>query len=70
MERPGVLLENGHVVAMTLAVLDTPKETQRGNNGHGSKIVVIPFDGSALDRDLQEASDANSKPAEKRETSN
>ncbi len=27
MERPGVLLENGHVVAMTLAVLDTPKES-------------------------------------------
>jgi hypothetical protein len=55
MERPGVLLENGHVTAMTFAVLDTPKEKQPGNNGHGSKIIVIPFDGAALDRDLQDA---------------
>jgi hypothetical protein len=28
LERPGVLLENGHVIALTFAVLDTPKETQ------------------------------------------
>ncbi len=53
LERPGVLLEKGHVTAVTLAALDTPKEQQPGNNGHGSKIIVIPFDGAALDRDLQ-----------------
>jgi hypothetical protein len=53
MERPGVLVENGHVTAMTLAVLDVPKEQEHGNDGHGSKIVVIPFDGAALDRDLK-----------------
>lgn len=53
LERPGVLLEDGHVTAVTLAVLDTPKEAQPGNNGHGSKIIVIPFDGAALNRDLQ-----------------
>lgn len=53
LERPGVLIENGHVTAMTFAVLDTPKEEQPGNNGHGSKIIVVPFDGAALDRDLQ-----------------
>lgn len=56
LERPGVLLENGHVTAVSLAVLDTPKEQQPGNNGHGSKIIVIPFDGVALDHDLQNAS--------------
>ena len=56
LERPGVLLENGHVTAVTLAVLDTPKDEQTGNNGHGSKIIVVPFDGVALDRDLQEVS--------------
>ena len=55
MERPGVLIENGHAIALTFAVLDTPKETQRGNNGHGSKIIVVPFDGAAMDRDLQGA---------------
>jgi hypothetical protein len=53
MERPGVLLENGHVAFFTFAVLDVPKEKELGNDGHGSKIIVVPFDGAALDRDLQ-----------------
>ena len=54
LERPGVVIENGHVVAMTFAVVDTPKETQTGNNGHGSKVIVVPFDGAAMDRDLKD----------------
>lgn len=53
LERPGVYLENGHVVAMTLAAIDISKEQNKGNEPHGSKIIVIPFDGVALDRDLQ-----------------
>ena len=53
MERPGVLLEKGHVVAVTLAVIDVPKDEEKGNDGHGSKVIVIPFNGAALDRDLQ-----------------
>lgn len=52
LERPGVVIENGHVVAMTFAVIDTPKDDQTGGNGHGSKIIVVPFDGAAMDRDL------------------
>lgn len=52
LERPGVVIEKGHVVAMTFAVIDTPKDDQTGNNGHGSKIIVVPFDGAAMDRDL------------------
>jgi hypothetical protein len=52
LERPGVLIENGHVTALTFAVVDIPKEAQTGNNGHGSKVVVVPFDGAAMDRDL------------------
>ncbi|HLP77909.1 MAG TPA: glycoside hydrolase family protein [Candidatus Paceibacterota bacterium] len=57
-ERPGVYIENGHVVAMTLAVIDVEKEQEKGKDGHGSKVIVIPFDGAALDRDLQSAADA------------
>jgi hypothetical protein len=38
---------------MTLAVIDVEKEQDKGNDGHGSKVIVIPFDGAALDRDLQ-----------------
>jgi hypothetical protein len=53
MERPGVYLENGHVVAVTLASIDVPKDEDRGNMPHGSKVLVIPFDGAGLDRDLQ-----------------
>lgn len=56
IERPGVLLENGHVTHFTFAVLDVPKNEERGNDTHGSKIVVVPFDGAALDRDLQNLS--------------
>ncbi len=55
LERPSVYIENGHVAAVTLDVIDVQKEEQKGNDGHGSKIIVIPFDGAALDRDLQEA---------------
>ncbi|MBC8002146.1 MAG: carbohydrate-binding protein, partial [Opitutaceae bacterium] len=53
LERPGVVIENGHVTHITLAVLDVPKNEERGNDMHGSKVIVIPFDGAALDRDLQ-----------------
>jgi len=60
-ERPSVYVENGHVAAMTLAVIDVEKEQDKGNDGHGSKVIVIPFDGAALDRDLQSAA-GSSKP--------
>jgi hypothetical protein len=53
LERPGVFLENGHVAAVTLAVIDVQKDQENGNDGHGSKVIVIPFDGESLDRDLQ-----------------
>jgi len=56
MERPGVVLENGHVAYFTFAVIDVPKRQEIGNDNHGSKILVVPFDGAALDRDLQNAS--------------
>jgi hypothetical protein len=52
MERPGVYLENGHVKYFTLASIDVEKNEDRGNDRHGSKVVVIPFDGEALDRDM------------------
>ena len=55
MERPGVLMEGGHVTHFTFSVLDVPKEEERGNDTHGSKVIVVPFDGAALDRDLQGA---------------
>lgn len=56
MERPGVLLDHGHVTHFTFAVLDVPKDQEKGNDTHGSKVIVVPFDGAALDRDLQTGS--------------
>ncbi len=53
LERASVYIENGHVAAVTLAVIDVPKEEEHGNDNHGSKIIVIPFDGAGLDHDLQ-----------------
>jgi len=52
MERPGVVLENGHVTHVTWAVADVDKDNQipAGSN-HGSKIIVVPFDGVAFDSD-------------------
>ncbi|MEO8614158.1 MAG: glycoside hydrolase family protein [Luteolibacter sp.] len=55
LERPSVILKDGHVVAMTLAVLDVRKEDEKGNDNHGNKVIVIPFDGAALDADLKGA---------------
>ena len=59
VERPSVYIENGHVAAMTLAAIDVEKEQDHGNDGHGSKIILIPFDGVALDHDLQSATDSS-----------
>ncbi len=55
LERPNVYIEDGHVVAVTLAVIDVPKDAEKGNDGHGSKVIVIPFDGAAMDRELKAA---------------
>lgn len=56
LERPSVYVQNGHVAAVTFAVIDVQKEQEHGNDGHGSKIIVIPFDGEALGGDLKNAS--------------
>jgi hypothetical protein len=53
MERPGVVLEDGHPTHITWAVSDVDKDNQvlPGTN-HGTKIVVVPFDGVAFDNDF------------------
>ena len=51
MERPGVVMENGHVAAFTFAVTDVEKTTIVAGDNHLSKIIVVPFDGVSFDRD-------------------
>lgn len=48
MERPNVYLENGKVVAMTFAVINTEKSEDVSNDQNGSKLIVVPFDGNLL----------------------
>jgi hypothetical protein len=50
-ERPGVVLQNGHVTAFTFAVIDVDKTLDLANDKHGSKIIVVPFDGVSFDHD-------------------
>jgi hypothetical protein len=58
IERPGVFLENGHVAYFTFAVIDVPKAQELPNDNHGSKVIVVPFDGVAFDRDMEKLSQA------------
>jgi hypothetical protein len=53
MERPGVLVENGHVTHVTFAVSDVNKDNQiSAGTDHGSKVIVVPFDGVTFDADM------------------
>jgi len=38
---------------MTFAAIDVEKEQDKGNDDHGSKFIVVSFNGAVLDRDLQ-----------------
>jgi hypothetical protein len=50
IERPGVYIEDGHVKAFTFAPIDVEKDQDQGNDTHGSKVLVVPFDGAAWSR--------------------
>lgn len=52
MERPGVVVENGLVTHVTFAVSDVDKNNQiSAGTNHGSKVIVVPFDGVTFDKD-------------------
>lgn len=55
LERPGVLVENRHVTHFTFSALDVNKWDDLGNDPHGSKVLVVPFDGKCFDRALHSA---------------
>ena len=53
MERPGVVLEDGHPMYITWAVADVDKDNAiPAGSHHGTKVVVVPFDGVAFDADF------------------
>ena len=53
LERPGVLIEDGHVTHFTFAALDVAKWDDLESDDHGSKVLVVPFDGKCFDAALQ-----------------
>ena len=52
MERPNVVLENGLITHVTFAVSDVDKNNQiSAGTNHGSKVIVVAFDGASFDKD-------------------
>jgi hypothetical protein len=56
IERPAARVdeETGHVTHFIFSVIDVGKGKDRASDNHASKIVVVPFDGEAFDRDMQQ----------------
>jgi hypothetical protein len=52
MERPNVIMENGHVTHFTFAVTDKNKDSGTNCCMTGSKILIVPFDGVAFDAEI------------------
>ena len=48
IERPNIYVEAGKIKAMTFAVIDVQKESDFGNDQHGSKVIVVPFSSEKL----------------------
>jgi hypothetical protein len=57
IERPGAIIENGHVTHFMFSVIDVKKGQDRGNDNHASKIVIVPFDGVAFDKYMNSISE-------------
>lgn len=51
VERPNVIMENGHVSYFTFAVSDVYKMGISGSSNNDTKVVVVPFDGVTFDQE-------------------
>jgi hypothetical protein len=51
VERPNVIMEDGHVAYFTFAVSDVFKMGISGNSNAGTKVVVVAFDGVTFDQE-------------------
>ncbi|MGA9637563.1 hypothetical protein [Flavobacterium sp.] len=61
VQRMTVYVENGHPSHFLFSVIDVPKGQDRGNDQHGSKIVIVPFDGKAFDKYMKKIIKAEKK---------
>lgn len=53
VQRPTAYTEDGHITHFNFSVLDVSKGEDKGGDRHGSKIIVVPFDGEAFDREMR-----------------
>ncbi len=51
VERPNVVMDNGHVAYFTFAVTDKNKDQANNCCATASKVLVVPFDGISFDAD-------------------
>jgi hypothetical protein len=51
VERPNVIMENGHVAYFTFAVSDVFKMGISGSSNNNTKVIVVPFDGVKFDQE-------------------
>ena len=51
LERPDVIMENGHIAHFTFSVADVEKAQITGGSNHGNKVIVMAFDGVAFDNE-------------------
>jgi hypothetical protein len=51
MERPNIIMDNGHITHFTFAVTDVEKAQITGGSNHGNKVIVMAFDGVAFDNE-------------------
>ena len=51
VERPNVIMENGHVAYFTFAVSDVFKMGISGSSNNNTKVIVVPFDGVRFDQE-------------------
>lgn len=61
VQRPTVYMENGVVKAFNFSVIDVFKGKDLANDNHGSKIMVLPFDGIAFGKHMKKLVSAENK---------
>ncbi|MFY0601281.1 MAG: Ig-like domain-containing protein [Cyclobacteriaceae bacterium] len=53
VQRPTVYVEDGKVDFFNFSVIDVHKGKDGGNDNHGSKIIVVPFDGEGFGKHMR-----------------
>ncbi len=61
VQRPTVYVEDEKIKAFNFSVIDVHKGWDGGNDNHGSKIMVVPFDGDAFGKHIKDVVEAENR---------